>query len=513
MCGRCHGDLKFVVEQPGLFSTRPFFAYQQSVHGRAVEQGKSEAAICTDCHGAHEVTGPDDPRSPIFRTHIPGTCGRCHAPVYAEYRESIHGEAAARGIGAAPVCTSCHGIHSIRSPVDPESRVSARAVARSTCAQCHQSEQLTDDFGVPRQRVESYYDSFHGLESRLGSVATANCASCHGVHNILPSSDPRSTIHEANLPSTCGRCHPGASDNFARGQIHLVSGVSGPRDGEPPAPDPFGTRAVRLVRDLYISLIVVVIGGMAVHNLIDFVARARRRLAGLAAAHAHVRLTLAERLQHAALGVSFVTLVVTGFALKFPGSAWVRWLFLGSPDVRSILHRVAGVALILLAVWHVAWLAASRRGREQLRALRPGLEDALDLMGSLRHNLGLSPHPPAFGRFTYAEKAEYWALVWGTGLMAATGVILWAEGTALRWMPKWGFDVVEVIHYYEAWLATLAIVVWHLYFTLLRPGNHTLRWAWLTGRLSDEEWREEHPAEHARARGSAPAAGNQGGEA
>jgi len=494
-CGRCHGDLKFVAEQPGLFSTRPFFAYQESVHGRAVGSGNLRAAVCSDCHAAHDVAQPNDPLSPIFRSSIPATCGTCHAAVLAEYRESIHGRAAAGGITDSPVCTDCHGIHSIRAPEDPQSTVSARAVSRSTCGRCHASERLSAEFGVPRQRVESYYDSFHGLESSLGSVSTANCASCHGVHNILPSADPRSTIHPANLPDTCGRCHPGASENFARGQIHLVmatpGGPGGPLEG---ADYPLGTRVVRWVRSFYRWLIALVIGGMVLHNLLDYVARARRAIAGIGATVE--RLTRVERLQHGLLMLSFLTLVITGFALKFPDSGWARLLFSGWPGLRPVAHRVAALLLMALGGWHLLWLFASARGREQWRALRPRLDDAREFVAAVRRNLGRAGAAPMPGRFGYVEKAEYWALIWGTLLMTATGVILWAQDTALRWMPKWGFDVAEVVHYYEAWLATLAIVVWHLYFTVLRPGNRSRRWAWITGRLGLEEWREEHPAEY-----------------
>jgi cytochrome b subunit of formate dehydrogenase len=256
---------------------------------------------------------------------------------------------------------------------------------------------------------------------------------------------------------------------------------------------------VRAVRVFYLSLVAVVIGGMAAHNLLDFVARARHVVRGLGATH--LRLTAAERVQHGLLLWSFATLVVTGFALKFPGAWWVQRLFVGSPAVRSTLHRVAAVVLMLLAGWHLGWLFFSARGREQRRALWPAAADVREFFATLRRNLGLATPAPATDRFGYAEKAEYWALVWGTVIMAVTGVILWAQDSALRLLPKWGLDVVEIIHYYEAWLATLAIFVWHLYFTVARPGNRSRRWSWLTGRLTPAEWREEHPAEYARLAG------------
>jgi len=176
----------------------------------------------------------------------------------------------------------------------------------------------------------------------------------------------------------------------------------------------------------------------------------------------------------------------------------VRVLFLGSPELRANLHRVAAVTMMVLAVWHLCWLILLPRGREQRRALRPGLEDLREMFATVSRNLGFGISQPLTGRFGYVEKVEYWALVWGTIIMAVTGLMLWAQEISMKLIPKWGLDVAEVIHYYEAWLAMLAILVWHLYFTLLRPGNRTQRWAWLTGRLSVDEWREEHPGEYER---------------
>ena len=111
------------------------------------------------------------------------------------FNASIHGQAIARGNTLAPVCTDCHGIHSIKSPVDPNSPVAEQNISRDTCARCHEGVRLSQELGVPGNRVISYFDSYHGLAAEGGSVVAANCSSCHGVHDILPSSDPRSTIN------------------------------------------------------------------------------------------------------------------------------------------------------------------------------------------------------------------------------------------------------------------------------------------------------------------------------
>ena len=114
---------------------------------------------------------------------------------------------------------------------------------------------------------------------------------------------------------------------------------------------------------------------------------------------------------------------------------------------------------------------------------------------SLGYNLGLRADRPRFGRFSYVEKSEYWALIWGTGVMALTGAFMWFENLAIGHMSKLGWDIARTIHFYEAWLATLAIIVWHLYFVIFNPDSYPMNVAWLTGTLSETEMEEEHPLE------------------
>ncbi len=122
-CGACHGQ-KLVMASSGV-SSAPFTSYEQSVHGKAVAAGSEKAAVCTDCHGEHDILSAGDPKSPIIKFNVPTTCAKCHGNVKQEYVESIHGQAIARGNWQAPVCTDCHGIHTIKAPKDPNSSVAA----------------------------------------------------------------------------------------------------------------------------------------------------------------------------------------------------------------------------------------------------------------------------------------------------------------------------------------------------------------------------------------------------
>ncbi|MGA3080087.1 MAG: cytochrome b/b6 domain-containing protein [Terracidiphilus sp.] len=478
-CGRCHGQ-KFLMESNGQ-SAQPFLSYQESVHGHATENGSKKAAVCTDCHGSHQILSASDAQSPIYKFNVPATCGKCHAAIKDTFTQSIHGQAIARGNGLAPVCTDCHGIHSIKAHVDPASPVAEQNVSKDTCARCHEGVRLSQEFGVPGNRVTSYFDSYHGLATEGGSLVAANCASCHGAHNILPSSDPRSTINRANLDATCGKCHAGVTQKFTVTKVHLDGG---------PSKD-IGTVTVRWVRGFYLSLIFLVIGAMFLHNAIVWRSKAMARRA--MQNPMMQRMSVNQRWQHLILLTSFIVLVITGFALKFPNS-WIAEL-LGNGNgekLRSITHRVAGVILIGAGIYHIFYLAMAREGRRLIRDFAPRPKDAFDAIGTMRFYLGLSKERPKFGRFSYAEKAEYWALVWGTALMAVTGIMMWAKVATGNLLARWCVDVATAIHFYEAILATLAIVVWHFYQVFFDPDVYPMNWAWWDGRMPAEHYRHEH---------------------
>jgi cytochrome b subunit of formate dehydrogenase len=398
---------------------------------------------------------------------------------------SIHGQGIARGNKLAPDCTDCHGIHSIKQHSDPNSPVAAANVSRDSCARCHEGVRLSQEFGLPGGRVSTYFDSYHGLAAQGGSLVAANCSSCHGVHDILPSSDPHSSINHANLGATCGKCHKGVTQKFTLTRVHMQDGgpVAGGGGGD------IGSAAVHWVRMIYIPLIILVIGFMALHNLIIW----RRKLADRRRTHhtTVVRMTANQRWQHLVLLTSFIVLVITGFALKYPES-WFAHLLGMSEQLRSILHRVAGVALIAAGLYHVLYVAAAHDGRRLLRDLAPRLGDIKDAIAAMLYYLGLRSEKPKFSRFNYAEKAEYWALVWGTALMGVTGLMMWAKVWVGNLLARWWVDVATSIHFYEAILATLAIVVWHFYQVFFDPDVYPMNSAWWDGKMPIEHYREEH---------------------
>jgi cytochrome b subunit of formate dehydrogenase len=482
-CAACHADPGFLARHQ-LPIARPIESYERSVHGRARKAGDEAAATCSDCHGSHAIAAARDGHASVSREHVPETCGRCHAEVAKAYRDSVHGQAAARGEKDAPVCTDCHGEHAILAPSEAGSLVNPARVSSVTCGRCHADERLTEKYNLPKDRVPAFEDSYHGLAGRAGSQSVANCASCHGVHNILPKSDARSTVHPANLGRTCGACHQGAGQRFSIGPVHVTAGGRGEHV------------LVRFLRRAYVVVILLTIGFMLLHNGLDFARKLLRGSGHPAAGGGEVpRMNRLFRVAHGLVVVSFTVLVVTGFALKFPGAWWASPLLAweGQIAFRGLVHRAAGVVLMAALLFHAVHLAVSQRSRAILRDLWMRPRDLRDLVAMVRHNLGRGPRP-LFGHFSYAEKVEYWAFLWGTGVMAVTGLLLWFDDFTLRMLPTWIADAATVVHFYEAILATLSIVVWHFYMVIFDPDVYPMDRAWLTGKTSADHFRRTREA-------------------
>jgi len=213
----------------------------------------------------------------------------------------------------------------------------------------------------------------------------------------------------------------------------------------------------------------------------------------------YLRMTLNERFQHLNLFINFTILVITGFALSYSTAFWVSPISdlpLGM-TFRGFLHRLCGVATVTLGGYHLLYLAFTARGRGIIKDMIPGLKDAKDLWETLKNNLYINR--PAkelkMPRFNFREKLEYLGLIWGTIVMTVTGFILWFKTEWLQFFPMWTWDVARAIHFYEAILATLTIIVWHFYSVIFNPDVYPMSWAWITGNLTEHEMKEEHGLE------------------
>jgi len=281
-CVDCHADIRAIPHPPRLekvncqrchFPGNPVGApeevnyrgYEESVHGRLHRAGNPKAPVCQDCHGSHGIHKKDDPRSRVFKSNVPATCGRCHQPVLADYARSVHGRSLLEKHNLeAPSCSDCHGEHEILPPKEKASEVSATSIPE-TCGRCHASMEFNTKYEIPVNPVKTFKHSFHGIANELGSSKVANCASCHTAHLVLPPSDPDSSVYPANIPKTCGKagCHPGANANYAKGRFHL---------------DPSRREAgvVYWVALFFKWLTISTLAALAVHILLDLVTKLRR---------------------------------------------------------------------------------------------------------------------------------------------------------------------------------------------------------------------------------------------
>ncbi|MCX6894749.1 MAG: cytochrome b/b6 domain-containing protein, partial [Verrucomicrobia bacterium] len=237
-------------------------------------------------------------------------------------------------------------------------------------------------------------------------------------------------------------------------------------------------------------LIVVVVGSLSAHNLLAWLraALAARRARGVTV----TRMNRGQRFQHFVLVVSFVLLALSGFALKYPDS-WLAIMLGANETLRRWLHRIAGVALLGVGGYHLIYVVVTAEGRQLVRDFWPRWQDAKDMLLNVRYLTRRSNRRPQFARFGYAEKLEYWAVVWGTIIMGVTGIMIWAKIDVTQYLPRWIVDVAVTVHYYEAILACLAIVVWHFYHVIFAPDVYPMNWAWWDGKVTEHWQKEEHP--------------------
>jgi formate dehydrogenase gamma subunit len=397
----------------------------------------------------------------------------------------VHWKALERGHFESPTCNDCHGEHQIMSPDNKDAVTNKLNLSSQICANCHSSPTMMNRFGLDHERFATYNKTYHGLAVLAGDLDAANCTSCHEVHNIMSASNPESSVHPNNLSKTCSQCHDNITAEFISIPVH-------PQNLESRNPIGF------IIQNIYIWLIILTIGGMIIHNIIIYSYHIRKKRLAVKNGRTFQRFQPFEVFQHALLIISFFILVITGFALKFPDALWVQGLVsIGmSEEIRSLLHRIAAVVLIAISFIQIGYFLFHKKGRREIAQLIPKVSDVTGFWQNMKFHLFKSDQHPKFGRWDYTEKAEYLALIWGTAVMALTGLILWFPEFFISFMPFWMFEVSEIIHYLEAWLATLAIIIWHWFFVIYHPDKYPMSTTWMDGKITEEEMKHHHPLEY-----------------
>ncbi len=469
MCSKCHSDSSKYNGNIKLVAH-----YKASTHFLKKDKDGQPVASCSDCHGSHKILGAGNPESEIYRTNVGDTCGQCHKNESEEFKASIHAEGVKKGYDESPTCTYCHNPHEVQSPSFNKKEIS------DLCLSCHEDQRLVKRYGLDYNVGYTYRDSYHYMAIQKNSKRSATCTDCHKTHAIMSQENPQSSINEKNLKNTCGQCHNNINEKFAVSYTHKSSSKE-------------GNLINYYVKISYIFLIIAVIGGMILHNFIVWLGYARRAYRKRKKEQSVKRMGKPLIILHTFLFVSFFTLVVTGFALRFPDSNVMQILFPFDEEVRRWIHRIAAIVMTLAFIVHFIRILIGKEDRKVFFAMLPGPKDLKNVRENLAYSLLISDKYPSFGKVTYIEKMEYLALMWGTLVMILTGFTLWMPELASQFLPSWFIKVAETVHYYEAILATLAIIFWHFFFVIFHPGVYPMDFAWLDGKIPVEEIKHLRP--------------------
>ncbi len=481
-CLKCHAGAEIKARHPGMRAPEFVEKYKASVHGRAVHfKGLTVAATCSTCHGHHAIRPAKDPTSSVHRNNIPKTCSECHVGIYKDWEESAHGKAWKAGSAKGPVCTTCHNAHQIE---DPEGR-GFRLHTKDRCGGCH------------KEAATTYRDTFHGKATSLGFVVAATCSDCHTAHRNLPKSDPASTVNPDNLVDTCGRCHKGATANFVRYNPH-----ADPKSAAQ-------SKLVYWVQKFMHLLLLSVFSFFGIHTLLwlqrSIVAMVRKEMPHEKEEGPFVRrfpkTTIAV---HATIVVSFLTLVATGFPLRYHYMGWAKAVLsvFGGIEVSRYFHRCMAVVTFGYGFFHLANLVYRRVVKRETglfwgpSSLVPRWKDFVDLLHNLRWFFYLGK-PPQYGRWTYFEKFDYFAVFWGIPIIGLSGLVMWFPGFFTRFLPGEILNVAVIVHSEEALLAAGFIFTIHFFHNHLRPENFPLDTSIFTGRLTLGRFQRERPEEYA----------------
>lgn len=222
----------------------------------------------------------------------------------------------------------------------------------------------------------------------------------------------------------------------------------------------------------------------------------------------YLRFNTIERIQHVILLTTFLLLAFTGWALKYPEqtvehSIWLVKIWGGAKNA-GIVHRIAGIIMLLDFAWHVFYLGYMlSTGKMKIRkdtTIIPLPKDVMDAIKNILYFLGLGKEKPQFGRFSYIHKFDYWAVFWGMGIIGLSGLFLAFPVQSSYFFPSWSmnwiWEVIFIMHSDEALLAIVFILFWHFYNEHLKWNKFPMSMTWITGKISIEDMKHEHPLEY-----------------
>ena len=503
-CGVCHANPD-VAAKLGIKNPNAERMYVDSLHGKAlVERGLLSAPSCADCHSSsHTIRRASDPSSSVYRTQIPKTCGQCHQGSLDEFTLGIHGRKLNEGNAKAPTCASCHTAHQIERPSG-----GFKLASDALCGKCHAA------------RLRQYLESYHGRASDLGHQSVAACFDCHGTHAILPTADVNSTLSNANRLQTCRKCHANAPPKFTAFRAHADFR------------DQVNYPVLYWAFWIMTGLIVGTFGVWAIHTFLwmtrtlvvylkspNAFRRVKRHVRDESQSKLYTRFRPVDRFCHLLVIISFLLLVCTGMPLKFHDTSWAKVVFdlLGGAHVAAKLHRLGAILSFMYLGIHLTSLVGplkrnwhtfrDNENRFKLRKLMgyvfgpdsplPNLDDVRDVNNHIKWFFGRGPKP-TFDRFTYWEKFDYFAELWGSAFIGLSGLVMWFPSQVSRVLPGWIVNLAQIIHSQEALLAAGFILTFHFFNSHFRLEKFPLDTVMFSGRITEAEMRHERTRQYDR---------------
>jgi cytochrome b subunit of formate dehydrogenase len=483
LCARCHRHGEVAAKRMESDIPDIVESYAMSIHGKGlVDSGLVVSATCTNCHTAHHPHTAAHEDSTVHPSNIAATCGQCHHGIEETFRTSVHWPENVDTDRQLPTCEDCHTSHTI-GRTDAEG---FRLTMMNQCGRCHTDE------------AETFFATYHGKVSRLGSEGAAKCYDCHGTHDILPPENPDSALSRQNVVDTCAQCHPGAHRRFAG---YLTHATHHDPDKYPYLFYAFWFMTTLLVGTLTFALL---------HTFAWLWRLLRTRDQWVLHKRAprerfYVRFTRAQRIMHLVMMLSFFTLALTGMALKFSYMGWAVVLsnILGGFGTMGLLHRIGALTLLGLFIYHLyeAWVTWRQSDKGLIafmfvqNPMSLTMKDVREVWQSVKWFFGRGPRPH-YGRFTYWEKFDYLAVFWGVFVIGSTGLLLWFPELFTKILPGWSVNVATIIHSDEALLAVAFIFTIHFFNTHFRPDKFPIDTVIFTGQVPLEELRHDKPGEY-----------------
>ncbi len=484
LCGECHRKGGRAPANAQLAEVNALADYSTSVHGRGLtEKGLLPSAICTDCHTTHNVLKHDNSRSSVYPANIPATCSQCHRGIYKQYTKSVHFALGDDSGKKLPTCSDCHSSHTI---VRVEKDKFMMQVTHQ-CGNCHD------------QLANTYFDTMHGKAYKLGYMEAAKCSDCHGAHDILPVNDPNSRVGFKNVVETCQKCHEDANMRFTGYLTHATHH------------DPVKYPILYYTYWAMTSLLIGVFGFFGIHTLlwlprsVKHMLERKRKKSQNGKRYYIKRFTREQRITHIFVITSFLILALTGMMLKFSSMVWAKWLadLFGGVHNAGLLHRYAAVITFGYFIHHVYTIIREKRKSNKTwfryifngESLMFNMQDVRDFIATIKWFFGAGPRP-AYSRWTYWEKFDYFAVFWGVFVIGLSGLIQWFPEYATLILPGWLINVAAIIHSDEALLAVGFIFTIHFFNTHLRPEAFPMDKVIFTGVVPLEEYKLDRPREY-----------------